>query len=50
MSAVAYAIGLNLTGINLNVRVGEAAVLVVAALGAGLELPGLMGLRKRLAA
>ncbi len=50
VSAVAYAIGLNLTGINLNVRVGEAAVLVVAALGAGLELPGLMGLRKRLAA
>jgi len=50
VSAVAYAIGLNLTGINLNVRVGEAAVLVVAALGAGLELPGLTGLRKRLAA
>jgi uncharacterized membrane protein YeaQ/YmgE (transglycosylase-associated protein family) len=49
VSAIAYAIGLNLTGIDVNVRVGEAAVLVVAALGAGLELPGLATLRKRLA-
>lgn len=48
LSAVAYAIGLNLTGIDVNVRVGEAAVLVVAALGAGLDLPGLNTLRKRI--
>lgn len=48
-SAVAYAIGLNVTGIDLNVRVGEAAVLVVATLGAGLDLPGLMAIRKRVA-
>ena len=50
VSALAYAIGLNLTGFNLNVRFGEVVVLVVAALGAALELPGLTGLRKRLAA
>ncbi len=49
VSAVAYAIGLNLTGIDINVRVGGAAVLVVATLGAGLELPGLATLRKRIA-
>ena len=49
VSAIAYAIGLNLTGIDLNVRVGEAAVLIVAVLGAALELPGLTGLRKRVA-
>jgi hypothetical protein len=43
---VAYAIGLNLTGVDLSVRVGEAAVLVVSALGAAFNLPGLAALRK----
>ena len=47
VSAVAYAIGLNLTGVDLSVRVGEATVLVVAVLGATLDLPGLAVIRKR---
>jgi hypothetical protein len=48
LCAVAYAIGLNLTGLDINVRVGEATVLVVAAIGAAYDLPGLAPLRKRL--
>ncbi len=48
LCAVAYAIGLNLTGLDINVRVGEAAVLVVAAVGAAFDLPGLAPLRKNL--
>jgi hypothetical protein len=48
LCAAAYAIGLNLTGFDINVRVGEAAVLVVSALGAMFNLPGLATLRKNL--
>lgn len=48
LAATAYTLGLNLTGLELNVRVGDAATLVVAALGAALNLPGLGRVRQAL--
>ncbi len=41
LAAAAYAVGINLTGLALDVHFGEAAVLVIAALGAIYGLPGL---------
>jgi len=49
LAAVALALGVNLTGIDLNVRFGEAAVFLVSALGAALDLPALAPLREKLA-
>jgi len=49
LAAVALALGVNLTGIDLNVRFGEAAVFLVSALGAALDLPALAPLRQKLA-
>ena len=49
LAAIALALGVNLVGINLNVRFGEAAIFLVAALGAALDLPALAPLRARLA-
>jgi hypothetical protein len=49
LAAVALALGVNLVGLDLNVRFGEAAIFLFAALGAALDLPGLARLREKLA-
>ncbi len=49
LAATAYTLGLNLTGLELGVRIGDAATFVVAALGAALDLPGLGRVRRALA-
>lgn len=49
VAAVAYTIGLNLIGVELSVRVGDAAAFVVSALGAAYNLPGLAQARRALA-
>jgi hypothetical protein len=49
LGAVAYALGLNLTGAELSVRFGEAATFLIASLSAAFDLPGLEGLRAKLA-
>lgn len=48
LAAAAYTLGLNLTGFELDVRVGDAATFVVSALGAALDVPGLGRVRKAL--
>jgi hypothetical protein len=49
LGAVAYTLGLNLVGVELSVRVGDAATFVVSALAAALDLPGLAKARQALA-
>jgi hypothetical protein len=48
VAAAAYTLGLNLIGVELSVRVGDAATFVVSALGAAYNLPGLAQARSAL--
>ena len=48
VAAAAYTLGLNLIGVELSVRVGDAATFVVSALGAAYNLPGLAQARRAL--
>ena len=49
LGAVAFALGLNLFGLDISVRIGEAATFLAAAASAALDLPGLTGLRAKFA-